>query len=296
MRLGNRIRIAGFVLVAAALTSAQALSATTVGANELYAGWLKMYDLKFDDAHQIFRRWESSHPADPLGPCSEAAAYLFSELARLGVLESELFVDDERFAARKKLQPDPRLKGEFSNEVDKEEHLSQALLQRSPNDEHALLAESLGWGLRADYAALIEKSNLVSLSYTKHARAYAEKLLAVDNRAFDAYLAPGVENYLLSLKPAPVRVVLRLTGSNVDRQKGLEELQKTASQGLYLEPFAKVLLAVAALRDNNPGRAQALVEELHRRFPDNPLYSRELRQIAARRGTGSNAANSEQQR
>ena len=296
MRRSNPIRIAGFLFIAGGLASAQIPGATTAGANELYAGWLKMYDLKFDDAHQIFRAWESSHPADPLGPCSEATAYLFSELARLGVLESELFVDDERFTTRKKLQPDPRLKHEFSNEVDKQQHLSEALLQRSPNDGRALFAESLGWGLRADYAALIEKSNLVSLNYTKHARIYAEKLLAVDNRAFDAYLAPGVENYLLSLKAAPIRVVLRLTGSNVDRQKGIEELQKTASQGLYLEPFAKVLLAVAALRDNNPDRAQALLQELHSRFPDNPLYSRELRQIAARRGTGSNVANSEQQR
>ena len=291
----NRIRTAGVLLVSGLLAWPQTAPATGAD-NELYAGWLKMYDLKFDDAHRIFRHWKSNHPTDPLGPGSEATAYLFSEFARLGVLESELFVNDERFSTRKKLRPEPQLKVEFTNEVDNEDRLSDSLLQRSPTDPRALFAKSLGWGLRADYAALIEKSNLVSLSYTKQARTYAEKLLATDSQAYDAYLAPGVENYLLSLKAAPLRLLLKWTGSNVDRQKGLEELQKTASHGLYFEPFAKVLLAVAALRDNNADRAQALLEELHLRFPDNPLYSRELNQIAARRGTASNSANAERQR
>jgi len=83
----------------------------------------------------------------------------------------------------------------------------------------------------------------------------------------------------LSLKPAPLRVLLRVTGSNVDREKGLQEIRETALYGHYLEPFAKLLLAVAALRDNNPVRARELLGELHRRFPDNELYMRELDRI-----------------
>jgi hypothetical protein len=85
--------------------------------------------------------------------------------------------------------------------------------------------------------------------------------------------------YMLSLKPAPLRLLLRMTGANVDREKGLEELRETAAHGHYLEPFAKLLLAVAALRDNNPVRARELLGELHRRFPDNELYTREMDRI-----------------
>ena len=48
------------------------------------------------------------------------------------------------------------------------------------------------------------------------------------------------------------------------------------------EPFAKLLLAVAALRENNPVRARELLAELHRRFPDNELYSREINRIDTR--------------
>jgi hypothetical protein len=247
--------------------------------NDLYAGWLKMYDLKFDDAHRNFAAWKQSFPDDPLGPASNAAAYLFSELARLGALESELFVDDSRFKQRAQLQPDSTKKMLFGQEIARADQLADAALQRSSNDSNALFVKSLAFGLRADNAGLIEKQPLAALSYTKEGRVYAERLMRSNPDAADAYLGPGVENYLLSLKPAPLRVLLRMTGSNVDRERGLEEIRQTASRGHYLEPFAKLLLAVAALRDKNPERARELLAELHARFPDNELYTREVGRI-----------------
>ena len=251
-------------------------------ATGLYAGWLQMYDLKFDDAHRSFAAWKQSYPNDPLGPASNAAAYLFSELARLGALESELFVDDSRFKGRAKLRPDPAKKALFVQELGQAERLADAALQRSGADPNALFVKSLASGLRADNAGLIEKQSLAALGYTKDGRIFAERLLQADPQASDAYLGPGVENYMLSLKPAPLRILLRMTGANVDREKGLEELRETAAHGHYLEPFAKLLLAVAALRDNNPTRARELLGELHRRFPDNELYMRELDRIDRR--------------
>jgi hypothetical protein len=238
-----------------------------------------MYDLKFDEAHRAFAAWKQSHPDDSLGPASNAAAYLFSELARLGALESELFVDDSRFKGRPKLRPDPATKALFDQEIAQANRLADVALQRSDADPDALFVKSLTLGLRADNAALIEKESLAALSYTKESRVFAERLIRAKPDAADAYLGPGVENYLLSLKPAPLRVLLRVTGSNVDRERGLEEIRETALHGHYLEPFAKMLLAVAALRDNNPVRARELLGELHTRFPDNELYTREMDRI-----------------
>ena len=199
----------------------------------LYGGWLKMYDLNFDAAHQNFSTWKRIHPEDSLGPASNAAAYLFSELARLGALESELFIDDSHFEHRAKLRPDPAKGKLFADEIVQAERLANASLQKSGADANALFVKSLTLGLRADYAGLIEKQTLSALSYTKESRVYADKLIATDPNAFDAYLGPGVENYLLSLKPAPLRVLLRLTGSNVDREKGIAEIRQTAFHGHY---------------------------------------------------------------
>jgi hypothetical protein len=275
---------AGFTVIAilGALTFAFSRPARAEGVvqdKDLYAGWLKMYDLKFDDAHRSFAAWKQNYPDDPLGPASNAAAYLFSELARLGALESELFVDDSRFKDRAKLRPDPASKALFGQEIAQADRLADAALQRSGADSNALFVKSLTFGLRADNAGLIEKQAFAALSYTKEGRGFAERLVQAKPEAADAYLGPGLENYLLSLKPAPLRVFLRVTGSNVDRERGLQEIRETALHGHYLEPFAKLLLAVAALRDNNPVRARELLGELHRRFPDNELYTREMDRI-----------------
>jgi hypothetical protein len=248
--------------------------------DEVYSAWLQMYDLRFEEAHRQLARWQETHPDDSLGPASDAAAYLFSELTRLGSLESALFVNDNRFKNRKILNPDPQIKASFNDRIDQADHLADLALQKSDNDARALLVKTLTHGLRADYVALIDGHGVKALSYTKAGRIYAERLLAADSQAFDAYLGPGVENYLLSLKPIALRVLLRLTGSQVDREAGLEKLQKTALQGYYLEPFAKLLLAVAALRDGHPEKAREILAELHQRFPDNELYTLELSRLA----------------
>ena len=241
-----------------------------------------MYDLEFDQAHRIFGQFAQNHPADSLGPASDAAAYLFSELARLGALESELFVDNARFWGRGKLQPDPQLRLHFTQQINQADRLADSTLQKSATDGNALFVKTLTYGLRADYAGLVDKQNLVALIYTREGRPYADKLLSVDPRAFDVYLGSGIENYLLSLKPAPLRVLLRLTGSRIDREKGLELLRMTALHGYYLEPFAKLLLAVAALRDKNLEQAAELLRGLRDRFPNNELYSRELDRISSK--------------
>ncbi|HEY2845405.1 MAG TPA: hypothetical protein VGJ09_17210 [Bryobacteraceae bacterium] len=269
------------LVLLAVLASSAFAADVTPPSTDLYGGWLKMYDMKFDEAHQIFKDWKQSHPADPLGPASDATAYLFSELARLGVLESELFTDDGRFQERDKPHLNVQMKTMFDREIERADQLADAALQARAADVNALFVKSLTFGLHADFASLIEKRDLAALKYTKDGRVFADRLMAIDPKAYDAFLGPGIENYLLSLKPAPLRLLLRVTGSMVDREKGIQDLRMTAQYGHYLEPFAKLLLAVAAIRDNNRAGARDLLSELHNRFPNNPLYLRELNRLNA---------------
>lgn len=50
-------------------------------------GYQQMYNLEFDAARKTFADWMRQHPEDPLGPVSNAAAYLFSEFDRLHILQ-----------------------------------------------------------------------------------------------------------------------------------------------------------------------------------------------------------------
>lgn len=264
------------------LPAAFAAGVVSPPADDLYSGWLKMYDLKFDDSHQIFDAWKQTHPADPMGTVSNAAAYLFSEFARLGILESELFTDNQKFLSRGKVQPDPKVREAFEREIAATDRLTDAALHTNPADTNALLAKSMSFGLRADSASLLDRKDLTALHFMKESRTYEEKVLMVNPMLYDAYLSSGTENYLLSLKAAPLRFLLKITGSVVDRDKGVQEVTLTAQHGHYLEPFAKLLLAVAAMRDNNRTRARELLSELHQRFPDNPLYLREMNRLDSR--------------
>ena len=47
----------------------------------------------------------------------------------------------------------------------------------------------------------------------------------------------------------------------------------------YLAPFARLLLAVAYLRENDRPHARRMLEQLRDEFPENPLYAREMTRI-----------------
>ena len=263
------------ILTLASLHGESILSQGTL----LDAGFRQMYNLQFDAAHQSFREWERQHPDDPMGPVSDAAAYLFSEFERLHVLEVEFFIDNSNFLTRHKLSADPAVKQGFDAALAQSEELADRILGRAPQDGNAMFAKVLRSGLNADYLALIDKRNLAALSDVKNSRSLAEKLLAADPNFCDAYLAIGVENYLLSLKPAPVRWLLRVSGAQTDRELGIEKIRLTAERGHYLLPYARVLLAVAALRDKNLNRAREILAELSREFPLNRLYAQQLARL-----------------
>jgi hypothetical protein len=242
-------------------------------------GYRQMYNLNFDEAHQTFAQWEHEHPEDPLGPVSNAAAFLFAEFDRLNILHSEFFVDGSVFHRQPKVTPDPAVRQAFDQELEKSGTLADGILGRLPEDADALFAKILTLGLRADYEALIERRYFDALKVIKDSRATAEKLLMIEPNYYDAYLAIGLENYLFSLKPAPMRWILQAGGAQTDRDKGVEDLRLTAERGLYLSPYARLLLAVAALRSRDVPRARDLLTALAHEFPRNRLYAQELAQL-----------------
>ena len=242
-------------------------------------GYRQMYDLDFAEAHKTFGLWERQHPSDPLGPVSNAAAYLFAEFDRLNILHSEFFTDNSLFHRRPKVAADPSVRQAFDLELEKSGKLSESILASQPADTEALFTKILALGLRADYEALIERRDFDALKVIKDSRAAAEKLLTLQPNYYDAYLAIGVENYLFSLKPAPVRWLLQAGGAETDRDKGVQDLRLTAEKGQYLSPYARLLLAVAALRNKDIPKARDLLGALAREFPHNRLYVQELSRL-----------------
>ncbi len=238
-----------------------------------------MYNLRFADAHNKFQQWMSTHPQDPMGPVSDAAAFLFSEFERLQVIDVQLFANQDRFDSRNRLSPDTNVRKSFEDRLNQASNLADIALKQRAQDARALYVKTLVSGMRSDYALMIEKKDLAALNFSKEASAYSKQALAIDPHMYDAYLASGVENYMLSLKFAPVRWLLNLTGASTSREEGIRLLKLTAAQGYYLAPFARMMLAVAALRENHPQEARAILLGLKQEFPHNSLYDRQLAMI-----------------
>lgn len=271
----SRLKIAAFLIILRSVFLFPGFAAAEAK-TDIEQGFDRMYNLDFPGAHRDFDAWQKQHADDPMGPVSHAAGFLFSEFARLGILESELFVDDNRFEERKKPAADPNVKKLFDAALDQADALSNKALAAHPEDTNAQFAKVLSLGLRSDYAALIEKRDLAAIRYTKQGRALAEQLLKQKPDAYDAYLAVGVENYLSGIKPAPVRWLLQMGGVETDKQAGMHDLQLTAEHGNLLAPFARLLLAVAALRDKDIPKACGLLHGLASTYPQNGLYTKEL--------------------
>jgi hypothetical protein len=269
----------GSVLLFCLLPSARGASGLNANGASLDAGFLLLYDLDFGQAHQVFTTFEQQHPDNPLGPVSDAAGLLFSEFDRLGILESQFYENDKSFSARKKLAPDPVVRGHFNAALDRAEARARAQLAVNPNDPDALFAMTLATGLRGDYFALIEKSNIESLRYTKEASMWAGKLLAVDPTCYDAHVATGFSKYVVGSMAAPIRWILRLGGVAGDKDAGIAELQLTAKRGRYLGPFARILLAIAYVREKDIAHAREILSALQQEFPRNPLFPREIARL-----------------
>lgn len=279
-RTGSRRTSTFLLLILLLLASAPAFAfSTLLTGSALDKGYYDMYNLDFPAAHREFQQWMSDHPEDPMGPASDAAAWLFGEFERLHIIDVQLFADQSRFDNRQRLTPDPTVRKSFDERTEQANRLADAALQHNPKDASAFYVKTLICGMKSDYALMIEKRDIAALNLSKQASGYSRQALAIDPTMYDAYLATGVENYMLSLKPAPVRWILSITGAETDREKGISLLRLTAAKGHYLAPFARMMLAVAALRDNRPQEAKDILTDLSKEFPQNTLYRHELSRI-----------------
>jgi hypothetical protein len=266
------------VLLLAVTPFAHSFSAPLTG-TPLNDGYHAMYNLDFAAAHTHFQQWIAAHPEDCLGPASDAAAYLFTEFDLLGVLDIELFADDDRFTSRKRPDINPTLKQGFQDRIAQAERLADTTLEHNPNDANAFYCKAVTSGMQADWASLIDRHEYGAFKFSELASKYAKQALAISPTLYDANLAVGIENYMLSLKAAPIRWILGMAGAGTNKAEGVRLLTLTAEQGHYLAPFARLMLAVGELRDGRTQQGKAILIALSQEFPKNTLYQRQIARL-----------------
>lgn len=248
-----------------------------------------LYSFRFAATHEVLNRYIAAHPQESLPYAVRASAYLFYELDRLGILESEFLIDDKRIAKKERpLQPDLKVRAEFMKSLDNVQSRANATLAANPNDKQALLALCMAQGVTMDYMAFVEKHQFRSLTPAERSNSYAQRLIKLDPAFDDAYLTAGLSEYLVASLPFFIRWFVHFDNVNGNKEKGVESLEKVARDGHYLKPFAKILLGIIDLREKKYRDAQRLLMELNRDYPANPLFHAELVKLNSKVGVQSN--------
>lgn len=242
---------------------------------ELSGGFDLLYEQRFDDAREIFTSWESRNPGEPFGEVAIAASYLFEELDRQGVLTSNFFLDEKKFLNGIDGNFDSERMRHFQDALAQARKLAEDRLHRNPKDDEGLFALTLAAGMESDALSILEKKHVEGLKRMKEADKHAKQLLEQRPDAADAYVALGIGNYIVGSLGSGSRFALWFGGIHGNKSLGMAQVAKTAEQGRYLQPFAKIVLALAARREKQIPLAQRLFRELKEQYPDSVLFASE---------------------
>ena len=270
----------------ASARDAKSVAATTVPSPKatllLDSGFSDLYKLDFQAARTQFRDYQKEQPTDPLGKSAEAASFLYEEFNQKGVFTSAFFLNDDTFLGGVPGNSAGNSNTSFLQANAAARQAARARLKSDPHDRQALLALTMADGMESNYDEIIEKKQLAALSLMRQAEDEAKTLLAIDPSAKDAYVALGTSNYVIGCLPNYKKMFLWFGGIHGDKFRGMDQLQAAAEQGHYLKPFAMIVLALAAEREHQHDRARALLVELSKQFPENPLFAKELKLLDSR--------------
>ncbi len=242
----------------------------------------RMYRFDFSGAHVVLNQQERADPAYPLTYSVRAAAHLFSELDRLGILAADFFLDDDQVTATKRLKPDPAVRAAMLQAIGASRLRANARLAVAPSDVCALFAHCMSSSVLTDYTVLVERKQWRGFTMARETHEHAKKLLALDPPFYDAYLTVGSVEYVIGSMPFFLRWFARFDTIQGNKQKASELLRLVAERGRYYAPFARILLAVIHLREKQPALAQAELAAFLERYPENPLVRKEFDRLARR--------------
>ncbi len=253
-------------------------------------GFEHFYNLEYDKAIHDFEAAQQAHPNDPFAVNHTLAAVTFKELYRIGALDTEAYAADN-FLTKKPLVPlDPTVRDQIKQLTAQSLALSQAKLDKNPNDVDALYARGATRALQSTYIGLADKAWFAALRSAVASRRDNERVLELDPKYVDAKVGVGTDLYIVGSLSWPAKVAASVVGISGNKQKGLDYLrQATASPHVEVATDAKIVLALFLRREQKYEEALRVVNSMQAERPRNFLMATEYAHLLNAAGHGQAA-------
>ncbi|MGE0706103.1 MAG: tetratricopeptide repeat protein, partial [Vicinamibacterales bacterium] len=128
---------------------------------------------------------------------------------------------------------------------------------------------------------LLREQRLTAIREASRVKSSLERALELDPTLQDAHFGIGLYRYYAGIAPAALRMfrwLFWLPGG--DREEGLEQMERARQSGQLLGGEADYQLHFIYLwYENQHARALELLENLHQRYPTNPLFLERIAEV-----------------
>ncbi|HKE55811.1 MAG TPA: hypothetical protein VKB46_03885, partial [Pyrinomonadaceae bacterium] len=152
------------------------------------------------------------------------------------------------------------------------ESLAEARLKRDPKDIEALYFLGATEGLKAVFAAAIEKRYTAALRSSIDSVDHHREVLKLDPNYHDAELTIGMQDYIVGSLPLPVKMLAGLSGVRGSKKRGLQTLERVATQGHWASDMARLLLIDIYKKEKRWTDAVAVSRQLASKYPRNYFF------------------------
>jgi tetratricopeptide (TPR) repeat protein len=233
-------------------------------------GYEALYSLDYETANGKFNEMVRLFPDHPAGPQCLAATLWLQELNRSRHRQASLYSTESFSAGEDKV--DPRLKEQFRHWTQTATRLAEARLRRNPRDVDALYFLGVTEGLRAVFAAGVERRFRAALSHSSRAVDRHREVLRLDPGFHDAELSIGMHDFIVGSLPLPIKMLVSIGGVRGSKKRGVETLERVAREGRWARDSARLLLIDIYKREKRWTEALAAARDLAARYPRNYLF------------------------
>jgi tetratricopeptide (TPR) repeat protein len=152
---------------------------------------------------------------------------------------------------------------------------AEVRLKQNPKDVEALYWLGAIEGLKASFEEAVERRHFAALRNGNDAVDHHRAVLKLDPGYIDAGVTIGLYEYVVGSLPLPIKLVAGITGFRGSKKRGLEMLERVATEGKWANGDARSLLMVLYNREKRYADVLRHAQAQRASYPRNYIFKLE---------------------